>query len=73
MKIKLKNPRRFVLAIVSIVFSVSALCLCINIIKYPEKYITTWKYQLQQDLKKGDEAAQKYYAENYIKKGEKLF
>lgn len=40
--------------------------LAIDIIRYPECYITTWKYQLQQEIKKGDVDALDYYNSTYI-------
>ena len=45
----------------------------IDFIKYPEHYILTWKYQLQEDIKSGDVEAIEYYQANYIDKGKKLF
>lgn len=40
---------------------------------YPEKYLTTWRYQLQNELKSGNAEAWKYYKETYLKNGVILF
>ena len=45
----------------------------VDFIRFPEKYSTTWKYQLEQDIKNGDEEAIKYYNETYTKQGKVLF
>ena len=45
----------------------------INFCIYPEKYVTTWKYQLKQDIEAGDQQAIEYYQKNYLEKGEKLW
>ena len=44
-----------------------------DFIRFPETYLTTWKYQLQQDIKSGDAEAIEYYQSHYIDKGRILF
>lgn len=41
----------------------------IELISYPEKYLTTWRYQLKNDIKQGDEKAIQYYEDTYKSKG----
>lgn len=60
-----------VLAIASILYF--TLSLFIDFVRYPESYITTWKYQLQQDIKRGDSEAIQYYQRNYINNNRPLF
>lgn len=45
----------------------------VNFFTFPERYITTWKYQLQEDIKSGDVEAIEYYKEHYTNKGIYLF
>ena len=45
----------------------------IDFIRYPECYISTWKYQLQCDLEAGEEIAIEYYNNTYIANGRELF
>lgn len=42
-------------------------------VKYPEKYLSTWRYHLQCDIENGDEAAIEYYQTNYVANGINLF
>lgn len=50
------------------------LCLFLaNIIQYPEVYISTWKYQLQNDIKRGNKDAIEYYQNTYLANGKILF
>jgi hypothetical protein len=49
------------------------LTLAVDCVRFPECYFTTWKYQLEQDIKAGDEDAIRYYEERYIANGRELF
>lgn len=40
---------------------------------YPEKYLTTWKYQLHNEIKSGNQEAVDYYNNVYVSHGIKLF
>lgn len=44
-----------------------------NFIKYPEKYVTTWKYQLYNDIKEGNPQAIEYYQSKYMQADIQLF
>ena len=46
---------------------------CCNLIRYPEECLTSWKYQLENDLAKGDQDAVRYYNKTYIANGKQLF
>ena len=43
------------------------------VISYPEMFSTTLKYQLKNDLKRGDELAIEYYQNTYVANGIELF
>lgn len=45
----------------------------VDFYRFPEKYITTWKYQLENRIKRGDQEAMEYYKRTYIQRGENLF
>ena len=49
------------------------LTIIIDFFRFPECYITTWKYQLQNDISAGNEKAIAYYNKNYIENGKVLF
>lgn len=42
-------------------------------ITYPEKYLTTWRYQLHNDLIQGDADAWTYYQNTYLANGVILY
>ena len=45
----------------------------VSFAKYPEQYMTTWRYQLENDLKKGNQDAIEYYNDTYVANGKQLF
>ena len=55
--------------ILAVVFAV----LMVDTIRFPECYFTTWKYQLENDLKRGNEKAIEYYQTRYIANDRYLF
>ena len=59
--------------ILTIIISAALIAPVIDFVKYPECYITTWKYQLKNDIAKGDEMAIEYYETTYIANGRELF
>ena len=58
------------IALILIILSIYAVY---DFVKYPEVYLTTWKYQLQQDIKNGDAEAIEYYTTTYVANGKVLF
>jgi hypothetical protein len=44
-----------------------------GLVKYPEKYLSTWRYQLKCDIEQGNQAAISYYETNYVANGIDLF
>lgn len=59
--------------IIVILATLIMIMLFINVAMYPEIYLSTWKYQLHNDLKAGDRQAQEYYQNTYLSKGKILF
>ena len=59
-----------------ILLSITIIFMChvtIDFVRFPEKYSTTMKYQLELDVKAGNKKAIEYYNDTYIKKGKTLF
>lgn len=52
---------------------VFALIVFVDFVRFPECYVTTWKYQLQNDIKSGDAVAIEYYNNTYVENGRTLF
>lgn len=52
---------------------IAFLFVTIDFVKYPECYSTTWRYQLENDIKSGNAEAIDYYNRVYIENGRILF
>ena len=64
---------RFINAILVVLMAALLLYVGIDTCRFPEKYITTWRYQLQQDIEAGNEEAIEYYNNVYGEKRIELF
>ena len=53
--------------IIGVVYSI------VDLVRFPECYISTWRYQLKNDINQGNEAAIEYYNSFYVEKGRPLF
>lgn len=60
-------------AILGLLVAVLFVVLLAGIVKYPEKYLSTWRYQLKCDIEQGNQAAISYYETNYVANGIDLF
>ena len=49
------------------------LLLTVDFIRFPECYLSTWKYQLERDIESGEETAVAYYKNTYLANGRILF
>ena len=45
----------------------------VDFARFPDSYLSTWRYQLENDLKQGDEEAIEYYNERYVENGRFLY
>lgn len=74
---KIVNKKKFVRSIttlvVSIVLVVLLAIMMVELVNYPEKYLSTWRYQLYQEIQAGDQEAIEYYQKNYLDKGIELW
>ena len=77
MKVKIVNKKKFIKStttlILSIVLIILLVLMTVQFISYPEKYLSTWRYQLYQDIQAGNQEAIEYYQKNYLDKGIKLW
>lgn len=62
-----------IIALIVIGLCVGAVNTTVSFFKYPEQYMTTWKYQLRNDLAKGNQEALEYYNDRYVANGKYLF
>ena len=73
LKFDMKKFGTFIAVVLSVIFVLSVVTLAVDFARYPEQYVTTWKYQLKNDLVKGKQEALDYYNETYIANGKYLF
>lgn len=64
------NTLRRIVKIIALVF---ILGIIIDFFRFPDCYLNTWKYQLQEEIQNGNEQSIKYYQEHYLNKGRELF
>ena len=69
---KINLNRLFTSLLILAVF-ISCIVLYIDFCRMPEKYCTTWKYQLKNDIQSGDTEAIAYYNRVYKSNGINLF
>ena len=69
---KIDLNRLFICLLIITVF-VSCIGLYIDFCRMPEKYCTTWEYQLENDIQSGDQEAITYYNRVYKSNGINLF
>ena len=50
-----------------------ALLVFVDFFRFPECYLTTWRYQLKNDLEQNEPEAIEYYNRIYVANGRELF
>lgn len=70
MKMRIVNKKKFIKSMSTLILSIALTILLavmtIEFINYPEKYLTTWRYQLHQEVNAGDQEAINYYKTTYL-------
>jgi hypothetical protein len=69
---KINLNRLFAILLVLALFAI-CIGLYVDLCRFPEKYFTTWKYQLKNEIESGDQEAINYYNKYYISKGVYLY
>ena len=67
------NKGRLILTLAVLSVIVVMANVLVSFAKYSEQYLPTWKYQLENDLAKGNQEAVQYYNDTYIANGKQLF
>lgn len=68
---KKKTEKIFNILVIGMLFTF--ILLYVDFIRFPECYLTTWKYQLKNEIATGDQTAITYYNTHYIKYNRSLF
>lgn len=69
---KRKREKRMVALIAVVVFGICT-ALMIDFVRFPECYLTTWRYQLKNEILSGDQDMIDYYNNTYVANGRILF
>ena len=69
----MKRIKKFIARVILAAAIVAILAIFIDFCRFPECYATTWKYQLENDIKRGNEQAIEYYESRYVANGRVLF
>ena len=67
------NLNRLFISLLVLTLIITCIVLYIDFCRMPDKYITTWKYQLKNEIASGDQKAIEYYNNNYTSKGVYLY
>ena len=67
---KIRDKKKFIKSTAILIFMIiiisCSILLFIEFLSYPEKYLTTWKYQLKQDIEAGNQQAIEYNYNYYL-------
>lgn len=67
------NKGKFAAFVLTVYIAVFVVNVVVSLAKYPEEYITPWRYQMESDLAEGNEEALEYYNKTYVANGKQLF
>lgn len=71
--IRKRKRQNFIISLLIALVFVSCVAVVIDFFRFPDCYLTTWKYQLKNEIDAGDEEMINYYNDNYVKHGRYLF
>ena len=72
-KIRKINLNRFFTSLLILTLIIACMGLYVDFVRFPDKYITTWKYQLKNEIASGDQKAIDYYNRGYANRKLKPF
>ena len=67
------NLNRLFTSLLVLTLIIFCIGLYVDFVRFPDKYLTTWKYQLKNEIASGDEKAIAYYNRVYTSNGINLF
>lgn len=67
------NLNRLFISLLILTSMITFTAYTIDFMRFPDKYITTWKYQLENEIASGDVEAIAYYNRVYKSNGINLF
>lgn len=70
---RLVDKKKFAGFVLSVAVVAAMVYISVDFIRFPECYISTWRYQLQNEIEQGNEKMVDYYEKTYIANGRELF
>lgn len=67
------NLNRLFTSLLVLSLIITCISLYVDFVRFPDKYMTTWKYQLKNEIASGDQKAIDYYKTHYTDKGVYLY
>ena len=64
---------KHIIKLIKLIITILCFLLIIDFFRFPDCYLTTWKYQLENDIKRGNKEAIEYYESRYVANGRTLF
>ena len=61
--------KKLILIVVTIILVMALFDLIYSMIVYPEMFFSTWRYQLKNDIARGNKDAIRYYETKYLANG----
>ena len=71
--IKKHKREKFITFLLSIAIFIAFILFTIDFFRFPECYLTTWRYQLKNDILSGNQEMIDYYNNTYVANGRILF
>ena len=71
--IKKRKREKFITFLLSIVIFIAFILFTIDFFRFPECYLTMWRYQLKNDILSGNQEMIDYYNNTYVANGRILF
>ena len=67
------NLNRLFTSLLILTLITTCIGLYVDLCRFPEKYLSTWKYQLKNEIASGEQKAIDYYNKHYTSKGVYLY
>lgn len=71
--IKKRKREKFISFLLITILFTSCIAIAIDFVRFPECYLSTWRYQLKNDILSGNQEMIDYYNDTYVSNGRILF